>query len=107
MAGAPPADLGWSMRWLVRFGDFRLEFELIVWLTDEAILRPQKVMADYVWAVHSALEKHEIHISMPQRDLHFKSPETLSIRIEQPEPDAKDKAPDTEEKSAQSSDKQS
>ncbi len=39
-------------------------------------------MADYVWAVHSALEKHEIHISMPQRDLHIKSPDTLSVRIE-------------------------
>ena len=68
--------------WLVKFGEFRLEFELIVWLTDEAVLRPQKVMADYVWAVHSALEKHEIHISMPQRDLHIKSPDTLSVRIE-------------------------
>ena len=68
--------------WLYRFGDFRLEFELIVWLTDEAIIRPQKVMADYVWAVHSALEKYEIHIPMPQRDLHFKSPGTLSVRIE-------------------------
>ncbi|MBY9065487.1 mechanosensitive ion channel [Hyphomonas sp. WL0036] len=68
--------------WLVKFGEFRLEFELIVWLTDEAVLRPQKVMADYVWAVHSALQKHEIHVSMPQRDLHIKSPETLSVRIE-------------------------
>lgn len=68
--------------WLVKFGDFRLEFELIVWLTEEAVLRPQKVMADYVWAVHSALEKHDIHVSMPQRDLHIKSPDTLSVRIE-------------------------
>ncbi len=68
--------------WLVKFGEFRLEFELIVWLTDEAVLRPQKVMADYIWAVHSALEKHEIHVSMPQRDLHIKSPDTLSVRIE-------------------------
>ena len=69
--------------WLVKFGDFRLEFELIVWLTDEAVLRPQKVMADYVWAVHTAIEKYKIHIPMPQRDLHFRSPETLSVRIEQ------------------------
>ena len=68
--------------WLVKFGEFRLEFELIVWLTDEAVLRPQKVMADYVWAVHTALQKYEIHVSMPQRDLHIKSPETLSVRIE-------------------------
>lgn len=68
--------------WLVKFGEFRLEFELIVWLTDEAVLRPQKVMADYIWAVHSALEKHGIHVSMPQRDLHIKSPDTLRIRID-------------------------
>ena len=68
--------------WLVKFGEFRLEFELIVWLTEEAVLRPQKVMADYIWAVHSALEKYDIHVSMPQRDLHIKSPETISVRIE-------------------------
>ncbi|MFN7055614.1 mechanosensitive ion channel family protein [Hyphomonas sp.] len=68
--------------WLVKFGEFRLEFELIVWLTDEGVIRPQKVMADYVWAVHSALEKHEIHIPIPQRDLYLKSPDTLNVRIE-------------------------
>lgn len=68
--------------WLVRLGEFRLEFELIVWLTEEAVMRPQKVMADYVWAVHSALEKYQIPIAMPQRDLHLRSPDTLSVRIE-------------------------
>ncbi|MEQ9505964.1 MAG: mechanosensitive ion channel [Hyphomonas sp.] len=68
--------------WLVRFGEFRLDFELIVWLTDEAVLRPQKVMADYVWEVHSALERHEIQVPHPQRDLHLKTPDTLSVRIE-------------------------
>jgi potassium efflux system protein len=68
--------------WLVKFGEFRLEFELIVWLTDEGVIRPQKVMADYVWAVHSALEKSGIQIPIPQRDLYLKSPETLSVRIE-------------------------
>ena len=68
--------------WLVRFGEFRLEFELIVWLTDEAVLRPQRVMADYVWEIHSALERHDIHVPHPQRDLYLKSAETLSVRIE-------------------------
>jgi potassium-dependent mechanosensitive channel len=68
--------------WLVRFGEFRLDFELIVWLTDEAVLRPQKVMADYVWEMHSALERHEIQVPHPQRDLHLKTPDTLSVRIE-------------------------
>ncbi len=68
--------------WLVRFGEFRLEFELIVWLTDEAVLRPQRVMADYVWEIHSALERHDIHVPHPQRDLHLKTPDVLSVRIE-------------------------
>ncbi len=68
--------------WLVRFADSRLEFELIVWLTDEAVMRPQVVMADYTWAVHSALERHGIHIPFPQRDLHVKTAETLRVRIE-------------------------
>jgi len=67
--------------WLVRFGEFRLDFELIVWLTDEAVLRPQRVMADYVWQVHSALERHGIHVPHPQRDLYIKSAETISVRI--------------------------
>lgn len=67
--------------WLVRFGDFRLDFELIVWLTDEAVVKPQRVMADYVWEIHSALERHGIHVPHPQRDLHLKSAETLSVRI--------------------------
>lgn len=68
--------------WLVRFGEFRLDFELIVWLTDEAVLRPQKVMADYVWEVHSALERHGIHVPHPQRDVHLKAPDVLSVRID-------------------------
>ena len=68
--------------WLVRFGEFRLEFELIVWLTDEAVLRPQRVMADYVWEIHSALERHNIQVPHPQRDLHLKTPDVLSVRIE-------------------------
>lgn len=67
--------------WLVKFGDFRLEFELIVWLTDEAVLRPQRVMADYVWQIHSALERHNIAIPVPQRDLHLRTPEVFSVRI--------------------------
>lgn len=68
--------------WLVRFGEFRLDFELIVWLTDEAVLKPQRVMADYVWEVHSALERHEIKVPHPQRDLFLKSAEPLTVRIE-------------------------
>lgn len=67
--------------WLVKFGEYRLDFELIVWLTDEAVLKPQRTMADYVWQVHSALERHGIQVPHPQRDLYIKSAETLSVRI--------------------------
>lgn len=73
------------MVWLVKFGEYRLDFELIVWLTDEAVLRPQKVMADYVWHIHSALERHGIHVPHPQRDLFIKSAETIRVRIEKDE----------------------
>ncbi|WP_291060194.1 mechanosensitive ion channel domain-containing protein [Hyphomonas sp.] len=68
--------------WLVRFGEFRLDFELIVWLTDEAVLRPQKVMADYVWEMHSALERHGIKVPHPQRDIFLRAPEPISVRID-------------------------
>lgn len=67
--------------WLVKFGEFRLDFELIVWLTDEAVLKPQRVMADYIWEMHSALERHGIQVPHPQRDLYIKSPDTISVRI--------------------------
>jgi small-conductance mechanosensitive channel len=59
--------------WFTGFGDSSLNFELVVWLTPPAVKRPAAVMADYLWALHSALEKHAIEIPFPQRDLHLKS----------------------------------
>ena len=59
--------------WLVRFGESSLDFELVVWLTPAAVKRPAAVMADYLWAIHSALQEHRIEIPFPQRDLHLKS----------------------------------
>ncbi|NNC72360.1 MAG: mechanosensitive ion channel [Sphingomonadaceae bacterium] len=65
--------------WLTGFGDSSLDFELVVWLTDEATKRPAKVNADAYWELHSALEKYEIEIPFPQRDLHLKTPEKIQI----------------------------
>lgn len=59
--------------WLVEFGDSSLNFELIVWLKPEAVKRPAAVQADYLWAIHSALQKSEIEIPFPQRDLHIRT----------------------------------
>ena len=59
--------------WLTGFGDSSLNFELIVWLTSEAVKRPGAVQADYLWAIETALKKHNIEIPFPQRDLHLRS----------------------------------
>ncbi|MCA8890292.1 MAG: mechanosensitive ion channel [Hyphomonas sp.] len=68
--------------WLTKFGDSALEFELVVWLTDAAVSRPARVVADYNWALHTALEKYELEIPFPQRDLHLKSAAGLNVTVE-------------------------
>ena len=59
--------------WLTAFGDSSLNFELIVWLTSDAVKRPGAVHADYLWAIETALKKYHIEIPFPQRDLHVRS----------------------------------
>jgi small-conductance mechanosensitive channel len=59
--------------WLSGFGDFSLDFQLVVWLNDEATRRVGRVVAAYNWALHSALQKHGIEIPLPQRDLRIRS----------------------------------
>lgn len=58
--------------WLVGFGDSSLNFELVVWLTPDAVKRPSAVNAAYCWALETALRNHELEIPFPQRDLHVK-----------------------------------
>jgi small-conductance mechanosensitive channel len=59
--------------WLVGFGDSALNFELVVWLTSEAVKRPAAVHAHYCWEIETALSKHSIEIPFPQRDLHIRT----------------------------------
>ena len=59
--------------WLVEFGDSSLNFELVVWLTTEAVSRPATVHAAYTWEIETALKKYGIEIPFPQRDLHLRS----------------------------------
>src|SRR5512132_40491 len=65
--------------WLVGFGDNSLNFELVVWLTPEAVKRPSAVNAAYCWELESALSRYGIEISFPQRDLHIRSSTPLRI----------------------------
>jgi small-conductance mechanosensitive channel len=59
--------------WLVGFGDSGLQFELVVWLTQEATKRPGAVNAGYMWALETALGKYGLELPFPQRDLHLRS----------------------------------
>ncbi|MCA8900147.1 MAG: mechanosensitive ion channel [Hyphomonas sp.] len=68
--------------WLTKFGDSSLDFELVVWLAEPAVRRPARVIADYNWALHTALEKYGIEIPFPQRDLHLKSATGLNVTVE-------------------------
>ncbi len=79
--------------WLTGFGDSSLDFELIVWLSPEAVKRPAAVNADYNWAIETALGKYGIEIPFPQRDLHIRSGE-LPMRLVGDTRDGKGKKPE-------------
>ena len=59
--------------WLSKFDTSSLNFELVIWLNPEATKKPVAVTAAYNWALHSALQAHDIEIPFPQRDLHIKT----------------------------------
>ncbi|MGD9842509.1 MAG: mechanosensitive ion channel family protein [Steroidobacteraceae bacterium] len=59
--------------WLTEFADSSLNFQLIVWLTSDAVKRPSAVQADYLWAIQLVLKKYNLEIPFPQRDLHIRS----------------------------------
>jgi small-conductance mechanosensitive channel len=64
------------------FGDSSLDFELLVW-TD----RPERqfvLRSDLNYRIYASLQRHNIEIPFPQRDLHIKSAQiSLSPEIEQ------------------------
>lgn len=59
--------------WLTAFGESSLDFELVVWLMPDAVKRPGRIIAEYNWAIETALRKYGIEIPFPQRDLHVRS----------------------------------
>lgn len=63
--------------WLTGFGDSALNFELVVWLTPEAVKRPGAVNAHYCWEIETALKLHNIEIPFPQQDLHIRTAPAL------------------------------
>ena len=69
----PETELRKSQVWLVGFGDSSLNFELLVWPTQEAVKRPAAMHAAYTWAIADALDAAGIEIPFPQTDLRIRS----------------------------------
>ena len=59
--------------WLVGFGESGLDFELLVWPTQDAVKRPAAMHAAYTWAIADALDEAGIEIPFPQTDLRIRS----------------------------------
>jgi small-conductance mechanosensitive channel len=59
--------------WLAGFGDSSLNFELVVWLGHDMVIRPARTIARYNWAIETELRAGGIEIPFPQRDLHVRS----------------------------------
>ncbi len=59
--------------WLVGFGDSSLDFELVIWLSQDAVKRPNAIYAEFLWEIETTLKNHGIEIPFPQRDLHIRS----------------------------------
>ena len=65
--------------WLVGFGDSSLDFELVTWLNPkEGRAAPGSWKALYTWEIETALNKYNIVIPFPQRDLHIKRENLLN-----------------------------
>ncbi len=69
----PDAEGRKTQVWLTAIGDSGLNFELVVWPTQEAVKRPASMHAAYTWAIEDALRRAEIEIPFPQIDVRLRS----------------------------------
>ena len=59
--------------WLVGFGESSLDFELVNWVNPKlGKATPGSWRALYNWEIESALQRYNIEIPFPQRDIHMK-----------------------------------
>ena len=65
--------------WLVNFGNNRLDFELVVWVSKPLMTSPGRTRARFLWAIETELHQRGIEIPFLQRDLH---PGRLNAHLE-------------------------
>lgn len=59
--------------WLVNLGDFRLEFEMIIWINEYVDFeRDMSAKAYYAWLIHTILVSNNIDIPYPKTDIYIK-----------------------------------
>lgn len=68
---------------LCNFGDSALQFEMLLWVNRQGVRRPNRVKANYLWALETRLREAHIEIPFPQRDLHVRS----DFRADRPDPE--------------------
>lgn len=69
----PETEARKSQVWLTTFGESSLDFELLVWPTQEAVKRPAAMHAAYTWLIADALDEAGIEVPFPQTDLRIRS----------------------------------
>ena len=72
------------------FGDNSLNFEVRVFVSETTNTARSRILHDLHMAIDQACRERDITIAFPQRDLHFKTAETvLRVAIEKDEGDGK------------------
>lgn len=72
-----------SAVWLISYGDSAVNYELVVWADRALTTTPARTHAQLMWAIDDELNRRNIEIPFPQRDLHVRSG-TLNVRLETP-----------------------
>lgn len=67
--------------WLISYGDNAVNYELIVWVDRSLTTTPAGSHAKLMWALDDELQRRNIEIPFPQRDLHVRSG-SLHVRLD-------------------------
>ncbi len=70
---SPDAEGRKTQVWMTGFGESQLNFELVVWPTEQAVRRPAATQAAYTWAIEDALRAAGLEMPFAQIDVRARS----------------------------------